>query len=303
LEDLKSAYYEVTFRLRYVESTGNVFQDFFSTIMEMRYPGDFVRVRPWGNAGDRKNDGYLRSARKLFQCYAPREMKIRQCTTKINADFAAALPFWQAHFDVWVFTHNDVTGLAADVLKLLLDLSARHPVTATHWGYSELLSEFKRLSPTNVATLLGPAPGLKDIVDLRLEDVKRLLQHIALQPEPLVADVRAVPAAKLQHNQLSDAAATLLRAGMTRAVVVKKYLRGVSDQIHHDRLAAAFRLRYQELKSQGLPPDDIFAGLQKFVAGDGVSSPSHQAATLAILAFFFEACEIFERPPSGTSPS
>ena len=62
-------------------------------------------------------------------------------------------------------------------------------------------------------------------------------------------------------------------------------------------MAAAFRLRYQELKTEGWVPDDIFAELQRFVAGDGVASPSHQAATLAILAFFFEACEIFERPP------
>ena len=302
MEELKSAYYEVTFRNRFVESTGDSFQDLFSTIMEMRYPGDFVRVRPWGNVGDRKNDGYLRSARKLFQCFAPRGMKLARCINKINEDFTTALPFWREYFDEWVFTHNDVKGLPADVLKLLLDLSATHqPVAATHWGYPELLTEFKRLSPANVATLLGSAPGLKDVVDVRLEDIKRLLRHIALQPEPLVADVRVVPAAKLQHNQLSDAAATLLKAGMTRAEIVKKYLRGLADPTRHDRIAAAFRLRYEELRGDGLPPDEILAGLQKFVAGDRVTSPSHQAATLAILAFFFEVCDVFERPSDETS--
>jgi hypothetical protein len=36
LLDLKSAFYELSFRLRYVQSTGDAFQDFFSTIMEMR---------------------------------------------------------------------------------------------------------------------------------------------------------------------------------------------------------------------------------------------------------------------------
>jgi hypothetical protein len=59
LEELTTAYYESQFRLRYVESKGDGFQSFFSTIMEMRYPGDFVRVRPWGKLGDHKNDGYL----------------------------------------------------------------------------------------------------------------------------------------------------------------------------------------------------------------------------------------------------
>lgn len=304
LQDLKTAYYEMTFKLRYVESTGESFQDLFSTIMEMRYPSDFVRVRPWGNVGDRKNDGYLRSKRKLFQCFAPREMKIARCLKKINDDFTAALPYWQQYFGEWIFTHNDAKGLAPDVLKLLLDLSlANAPVVATHWGYTEILTEFKALSPTNVESLLGPAPGLKDVVDIRVEDVRRLLEHIALQPEPLTVDVRPVPAEKLQYNQLSDAAATLLKVGLTRAEIVKKYLRGIADQTRHDRIAAAFRRHYEDLKREGLAPDDIFVGLQKFVTGDGVASPSHQAATLAILAYFFEACEIFERPPTGMSVS
>jgi hypothetical protein len=304
LEDLTSAFYEVTFRLRYRDSGGEAFQGLFSTIMEMRYPGDFARVRPWGNVGDRKNDGYLRSKRKLFQCYAPREMTLGKCITKINKDFTGALPYWKKYFDEWVFTHNDAEGLAPDVLALLLDLSQKHkPLTATHWGYTELLAEFKELSRTSVASLLGPAPDRRDVVAVRLEDVKRLLDHMAIQPEPLVADVRPVPAAKLQYNQLSAATGTLLRAGMTRAETVKKYLRGLADQTRYDRVAAAFRERYAESKVQGLPPDDIFVALQKFVAGDDVPSPSAQAATLAILAFFFEACEIFERPPDEINTS
>lgn len=301
MEELTAAYYETLFRLRYIESKGDVFQGFFSTIMEMTYPGDFVRVRPWGKHGDHKNDGYLPSKRQLFQCYAPREMDITTCKAKITADFTGALPFWKDYFDQWFFTHNDIGGLAADVLKLLLDLSAKHaPVSAAQWGYSELRQEFKQLSEVDIATLLGPAPGRKDVLDLRLEDVQRLLEHIALQPEPRAVDVRLVPADKLEYNQLSQAAAALLKAGMTRSEIVKKYLRGIADQTRYDRMAAAFRSRYQELKGEGLTPDDIFSGLQRFIAGQAVASPSHQAATLAILAFFFEACEIFERPPDVT---
>lgn len=305
MQDLKRSYYEVSFRSRFVESTGASFQDLFSTIMELRYPGDFARVRPWGKAGDHKNDGYLRSQRKLFQCFAPKEMKpLAKWLTKISEDFIGALQYWKKHFDQWIFTHNDINGLPPQVLKLLLDLSANHkPVIATHWGYSELLAEFNALSPENVATLLGPAPGMQDMVEVRVQDVMWLLDHVALQPEPMTADVKPVPAAKLQYNQLSEAAATLLKAGMTRSEIVRKYLRGLADQTRYDRVAAAFRQRYQELRSEGRAPDDILAMLQKFIAGNAVPSPAHQAATLAILAFFFEACEIFERPPGEESPA
>lgn len=301
MEELVVAFYEMAFRNRYALSKGEAFQDFFSTIMEMRYPGDFVRVRPWGSLGDHKNDGYLTSKRKLFQCYAPREMSMAACKTKINEDFSEALPYWKAHFDEWIFTHNDIDGLAADVLRVLLDLStANAPVVAVQWGYPELLEEFSRLSETNLVRLLGPAPGRKNVIDVRLEDIQSLLDHIALQPEPRNVDVRVVPARKLEYNQLSQAAGLLLKAGMSRSEVVKKYLRGLADQTRYDRTAGSFRLRYQELRGAGRAPDDIFVELQKFVAGESVASPSHQAATLAILAFFFEACEIFERPPETT---
>lgn len=304
MDELQKGYYELAFRLRY-QQTGDAFQDFFATLMELRYPsGDFARVRPWGNVGDRKNDGYLRSTRQLFQCFGPDDIRpLTKCKKKINEDFKGALPYWKQHFDTWIFVHNDPKGLPPDILKLLLDLSRKHkPLVAMHWGLPDLLAEFRQLTDRDVVAFLGPAPARKDVVAVRVEDVRRLLEHIALQPEPMNTDVRPVPASKLQHNQLSDAAATLLKAGMTRAEVVKKYLRGLADQTRYDRVAAAFKLRYEELKTEGLVPDDILAHLQRFVAGDGVTSPTHQAATLAILAFFFEACEIFERPPIQETP-
>ncbi len=300
MEAITAAYYEMYFRLKYRE-TGEAFQSFFSTLMELRYPnGDFTRVRPWGTYGDRKNDGYLRSKRQLFQCFGPKQMSpLSKCIKKVNEDFTNALPYWREYFDEWIFVHNDPDGLPSDVLKLLLDLSKTHaPIKALQWGLTGLLSEFKRLSPRDIETLLGPAPGTRELVAVGIEDVQRLLEHIALQPEPLTTDVRPVPASKLQYNQLSEPAATLLKAGMTRAEVVKKYLRGLADQTRYDRVAAAFKLTYSNLRAEGLPPDDIFVNLQIFISGDGLASPSHQAATLAILAFFFEACEIFERPPS-----
>jgi hypothetical protein len=70
--------------------------------MEKRYPGDFITVRPWGNVGDRKNDGYLRSKRMLFQSYAPNDISAAECVAKIDDDFLGALPFWQKYFGAWI---------------------------------------------------------------------------------------------------------------------------------------------------------------------------------------------------------
>ena len=106
MDKLKRSYYEVIFENTYLKKGGNEFQDFFSEIMEKCHPGDFQRVRPWGNTGDRKNDGYLRSARILFQVYAPNEMSANDAITKIDEDFHGALHYWQQFFDKWIFVHN-----------------------------------------------------------------------------------------------------------------------------------------------------------------------------------------------------
>ena len=81
----------------------------------------------------------LRSKRRLHQCYAPRELGLATSQKKINEDFSEALPYWKEHFDEWIFTHNDFEGLPADLLKLLLDLTAASElVRALSWGYAEL---------------------------------------------------------------------------------------------------------------------------------------------------------------------
>jgi hypothetical protein len=87
---------------------------------------------------------------------------------------------------------------------------------------------------------------------------------------------------------------TLLKAGMSRADLVRKYFK--MKPLLRDQLAEAFRSKYHEFRGTHMPPDDIFSALQRFAGGDAVSSPSHQSAVLACLAFFFEECDIFERP-------
>lgn len=87
MDGVSRAYYEVCFERDYLKMTEKTFQDFFSELMEKRFPSDFQRVMPWGKVGDRKNDGYLKSKRMLFQVYAPKEMSARKAIAKIEEDF------------------------------------------------------------------------------------------------------------------------------------------------------------------------------------------------------------------------
>ena len=95
--------YEKDFRIAFLESKGDEFQRLFEKLMKKVYPNDFIPCRPWGKDGDCKNDGYLRSQRKLFQVYAPNEIKKEEAIRKINEDFVGAKNHWEEYFDKWIF--------------------------------------------------------------------------------------------------------------------------------------------------------------------------------------------------------
>jgi hypothetical protein len=257
-------------------------------------------VRPWGNQGDRKNDGYLPSKRTLFQSYAPNELTAAECVQKIDDDFEGALPYWKKYFDIWVFVHNSRPGLPPHAVERLLKLTADHaPLKATHWGFEELYQEAFKLSEEQLTSLLGNAPSQAAMVKLAVADLEPVLDQIAKLPATPDPDLRPVPPDKLAYNLLSDSVATLLKAGMSRADLVRRYFHGQPNQMRRDEIAEAFKAKYAELRAQKVAPDEIFVQLQVFAAGGVHPNPSRQCAVLAVLSFLFEECDIFERPPEG----
>ncbi len=137
--NLQEAYYEHEFEILFLRAKGNTFQEFFEKLMGFAYKADFMACRPWGNRGDRKNDGFLKSERRLFQVYAPNEMTESKAIKKIQEDFEGALLHWGEHFDRWVFVHNADGGLPPHVQMVVLDFEKEHQgVMLEPWGLEEL---------------------------------------------------------------------------------------------------------------------------------------------------------------------
>ena len=167
MDEIKRAHYELKFEVEFLKRKGNEFQELFCLVMENRYPSDFIRTRPWGQQGDKKNDGYLASQRRLFQVYAPNELTSALAITKIDEDFNGALPHWKQYFDTWVFVHNARQGLGPDVTQKLLALqNSNTGITLIPFGFVELYDELFKLAPDKIALILGHAPGIKNLIEL-----------------------------------------------------------------------------------------------------------------------------------------
>ena len=288
------AFYEVKFDLEFRTQTGTDFQNLFTALMQRRYPGDFQKVKPYGNQGDKKCDGFHSSKGRVYQVYAPEQMNSAATVTKINEDFRGAWKHWYHQMKEWVFVHNQHRGLPPDVVLRLEFMKKCKTIAFGHWGDTELRNEFFQLSPGDQAAILGPAPSPQSIMRLDLSDVIKVVTAVAQQSAPPSQPIDQVPPGKLEANALSPDVKNLLLLGSAKARLVKTFFSNWNDPLLGDRVAASFRIKYKSLQSEGKVGDEIFHELWRFAGASRHASVSQESAVLALLAFLFEECEIFE---------
>jgi len=110
MNDVTLAIARNMFHLQIHEADGQRFEDLFSKIMGYKHRG-FQAVRPYGNIGDRKNDGWIESENTYFQVYAPCDItkSINDAVTKLKKDLEGLLTHWDALCPVkkFYFVLND----------------------------------------------------------------------------------------------------------------------------------------------------------------------------------------------------
>lgn len=298
MDRYQKLYYEKDFKIAFLKTRGDAFQQFFETLMGKVYPGDFIACRPWGNIGDRKNDGYLPSLRILFQVYAPNEMSANEAISKINEDFEGAKKHWEEYFDEWVFVHNTHDGrLSPQIIEKLEKLKLENPdIKIGHWGYEELLIEFRKLDIVALESWFGMSFDMQTSANLGYEELQVVLQHIQVTTSTDPNDIREVSRGKIEANLLSTAVADFLKIGMQKYRLVEGFFRNWRDPNYEGQLANAFKKRYLDLKGHvpDLHPDLIFAKLEEWAGGSMTATPSEKVAVLTILAYFFDKCVVFE---------
>lgn len=294
--NLTQAYYEERFENAFLRAKGDEFQTFFERLMGLAYRADFMACRPWGKQGDHKNDGFLKSERRLFQVYAPNEMKATEAIAKIKEDFEGARAYWGRLFDHWVFAHNGVDGLPAHVQKILLDFETKYKgITLEPWGLEEFRTVFRLIDIEDLRPWLGAAPSEETKARVGFQDLQIVLESIAGHAEPVVGSVRDVPMGKIEANALSPSIATLLKVGMSKAPLVEGFFAQFHDASLGERVADAFKAKYASLRGAAAP-NGIFHELQQWAGGSELPTPEHQLAVLTVISYFFERCDIFEEP-------
>ncbi|SEE70655.1 ABC-three component system protein [Ruania alba] len=281
--------------------TGDAFQDFFQDLMTCSDPS-FVDVRTHGNLGDLSSDGLSLHDRRLYACYAPETPDASKTVSKFNGDLAGALTKRAGQFDTFVFVHNDTRGTHPEVSAALA--GARDAHDGIHFevmGARRLRDIIGRLSRDQVETLLGSQIPLQHTVTVGLVEMEELLAELSVASIMLdqAVPVEAVSIDKLQFSALTPDSQAELRNAMRHSPMIDDYYARRIDVNERDEVAARFNLEYRDAASSDVEPEDTLLRLREFLAGSRVQSGPLYRAQTAVLAYFFQRCDIFENPPEG----
>lgn len=148
------------------EADGDAFQRLFEKVMQQVEP-TFVRVRPYGNIGDRKNDGMLLDdeAGVVYQVYSPDELKQSETKKKIEEDLAGAAKHWsEKGLRKWVFVYNVRRGLPPDIPAVLVDQAKLYPdLELDHMPSDALWEHLRGLSLQKRSEILGAPTGYEHL--------------------------------------------------------------------------------------------------------------------------------------------
>jgi hypothetical protein len=276
------------------------FQDHFNDVMEAVHGTDFIRVRPAGKFGDRKCDGYLQSTDTVFQVYAPARVELRSWLSKIDKDFTGAKAQWTT-MRSWTFVHNQHDGLPADVTQALLKLKTDNAdLVVDQWPPTHLLELSAGLSEDRLVWLFGHPPLERDMRVLDRGDIAEAVAGLAVESAswmPDAADLPVVDPRKLDFNQLSEYPRRLITAGIAQSRMVEGYFDNNPDPTLRDRAGMLMKVKWLNLQRRNVTGDEAFYLLYERVAGN-VEGSREATASLALLAYLFECCDIFDNPPA-----
>ena len=104
------------------------------------------------------------------------------------------------------------------------------------------------------------------------------------------------PQEKMKRNQITAKSNFRLTIGLSKAKEVGNFVEYISalKSDFPEELTAGFLGEYQTLLAAGIVGDALFQALIDFASG-GSSEFDRQAAGIAVVAYLFEKCELFEK--------
>lgn len=298
MNNISRAYYQLHLKNTLLEAFGSEFEIFFHRLMKSIHHDAFVNVIPYGNQGDQKCDGYLRSEKKLFQVYGPARPTQSKLLKKIKDDFEGAVKSWEGYFDTWVFVykHHFDDGLPPKVLELILQLEDAYSKKIVIWSKNDVHRLFDQVDSKSLSDWYGPMPSNQ--TTFGFEELTPLFKQLMQYDTEISTDISPITGNKIVANLFDQATIDIIKNSIPKVHKIERYLEVCSDSELGERAKTAFSEYYQHLKSQELDANAIFFAFEQWLATGRFLPPQQRQAIDTLITYYFEKCDIFE-PPRG----
>jgi len=297
--------WKVSLALRLRQLSGDAFQDFFADVMVAKHGEGYIPIRAHGALGDKGLDGYTTEDGCVHQCYGAHNgtLKVSTFTKKMTTDLGTAKLKLSPIMKSWAMVHN-LDDLPTDVLLHFEQMKADNPdIKFKMFSRDSFEKTVFDLPLTAIEKLIGVAVALKGSRDLDVKALSELVTAIAAAADgldPIVSEPKPVPVDKLEFNKVPMHWRRLIISHLDLAALVGSFFAEHRDPTIGEAVSTVLRTRYIELRQQTeLTPGDILDRLNESVVSSsaGLQTPATMQAAFAILAYFFESCDIFEDSP------
>ncbi len=287
----------ILFRNRINQSDGNAFEDLFTRIMNYA-EHDFQQIKPWGNIGDRKNDGYIKSKGIFYQVFAPEEIQqsYPAVVKKLLKDFDGLKKQWSPVNEFYFVVNDKYKGVNADSEKNLKKIKKNHKlkkagfITTKH--LENILFKLEEDQITNVVGFLPDPQNIKILDYSVLNEVVAHIMSISLIPKGGTSYNIPDWSKKIKFNKLSKTIASYLNSAYIQVGCLEEYLKNNGDFLAEELKDKLLRLYLLGKKTK--KGDKLFMYI--LAEASPKAGSAYQNAVLVIMAKYFEVCDIFEEP-------
>ncbi|MBE5966960.1 MAG: hypothetical protein E7255_08345 [Lachnospiraceae bacterium] len=285
------------FQNRILKSDGQAFEDIFTEVMNYS-ERDFRSIKPWGNIGDRKNDGYIKTKGIFYQVYAPEEIRksYLDAVKKLKNDFQGLLRQWSPINEFYFIVNDKYKGVNADCEIAIQDIkktyNLRRAGILTTKDIENILFKLEDDQILNITGLIPDPASIKDLDYSVLNEVIYYIMQIPIKKNGNYKIIVPDWDNKIKFNNLSEMIADILMNGCIQKYSLEEYLSNNSDFIADSLRDKLNEIYYEEKETKS--GDDLFWAMV------GRLSPKsqyiYQATVITIMAKYFETCDIFEEP-------
>lgn len=287
------------FQNKILKADGQAFEDVFTSIMNYA-EADFRPIKPWGNIGDRKNDGYIKTKGIFYQVYAPEDIRksYTDAVNKLKTDFNSLKSSWNNINEFYFVVNDKYKGVNADCDQTIQEIKENHDLNnAGFLTPKDLENILFKLDDDQIFLITGNIPDPANIKELDYSILNEVIGHIMKLPLNRGDRPKTVLPEwdeKIKFNDLSETTALLLNNGHFQLHSLNEYLTNNSDFLA-DSLRDKINEIYSQKKNNKNRGDDLFWAIIN------CASPKvkqmYQTSVIIIMSKYFETCDIFEESP------